>query len=611
MTNALIATTILISIQKPQRVKLYPPLSIGDRYTQDVHFDMGLKCISCHADISEIPHEDDTEPVECAVCHDEVEAEFRTSYHGYIQDRNNPNAPNCISCHGKHPVLPSTHEDSPVNAFNQPQTCGICHGNFELKLDPEIRSARTVQIYLGSIHGKNLINGLEAAASCNDCHGIHDLTGAADTASPVNRRNIPETCSQCHGDVYYSYINSIHGKALKAGIMDSPVCTDCHGEHSIMSTIDPESPTFNMALSEQICADCHENPSIIQKYGLPGETLKTYQESYHGMANAKGSEEAATCVSCHGSHLILPQTNPNSTIHVDNVGETCSSCHPNADLKFATSYSHTALREEENGLNTFVRNMYLLLIALTVGGMLIHNTTIMSKYIRAKYYAGEYTDKVKRFDKHTIVQHILLTVSFTLLVVTGFALKFPDTWWIKFLTIIGLSEDVRGILHRTAAVIMVLTSMYHINYLFFTIKGRKELKFLMLRGQDLKDIKTNLLYHMGKSNRKPEYDKYDYTEKIEYWALIWGSVIMVVTGFILWFPTFFVQFLPSWTITLSETVHYYEAWLATLAIVVWHFFFVIFHPDEYPMSMTWLTGRMSDKEAQHKHSIWYKKMKKK
>ncbi len=96
-----------------------------------------------------------------------------------------------------------------------------------------------------------------------------------------------------------------------------------------------------------------------------------------------------------------------------------------------------------------------------------------------------------------------------------------------------------------------------------------------------------MLYHMGKSDRKPDFDKYDYTEKIEYWALIWGTVIMALTGFILWFPTSFIQFLPQWTITVAETVHYYEAWLATLAIVVWHLFFVMLHPDEYPMSMTW------------------------
>ncbi len=458
-------------------------------YSNGVHAGVGLECISCHSDIIEIPHEDDIVLVDCALCHDDVDSEYRTSFHGYIQERGNPKAPTCSGCHGKHPIIPASHPDSPVSGINLPQTCGTCHGSYELKLDPEVRSARTVQIYLGSVHGKNLARGIDAAALCTDCHGTHNLKGAADVSSSVNRQNIPETCSQCHGDIYYNYSISIHGKALDAGILDSPVCTDCHGEHSIMSTIDPLSPTFTTALSEQICAHCHENPGIIQKYGLPGETFKTYRDSYHGMANVKGSREAATCISCHGSHMILPQSNPLSTIHPDNVAETCSGCHPDADIRFALSYTHTALRDETNGINAVIRTMYILLIALTVGGMVAHNTIIMSKFIRDKYSAYKRKLSVRRFDRHAIVQHIVLAVSFILLVITGFALRFPDAWWVRFLSAAGLSEEARGILHRSAAVVMIFIALYHIFYIVVSHKGRKELSFFLLRGRDIRDIK--------------------------------------------------------------------------------------------------------------------------
>ena len=72
---------------------------------------------------------------------------------------------------------------------------------------------------------------------------------------------------------------------------------------------------------------------------------------------------------------------------------------------------------------------------------------------------------------------------------------------------------------------------------------------------------------------------------------------MTATGLVLWFPEATARLFPSWTIAASQTIHFYEAWLATLAIVVWHFFFVIFHPDVYPMSWAWLTGRMSPRST--------------
>ena len=69
-------------------------------------------------------------------------------------------------------------------------------------------------------------------------------------------------------------------------------------------------------------------------------------------------------------------------------------------------------------------------------------------------------------------------------------------------------------------------------------------------------------------------------------------------------------FFKAWVVAASQTVHFYEAWLATLAIVVWHFFFVIFHPDAYPVSFTFMNGRMSEEDAKHHHPRWYEAEKK-
>ncbi len=105
--------------------------------------------------------------------------------------------------------------------------------------------------------------------------------------------------------------------------------------------------------------------------------------------------------------------------------------------------------------------------------------------------------------------------------------------------------------------------------------------------------------------KRVPFGRYDYMQKAEYWALVWGTIVMVFTGLVLWFPTFAARLLPGILIPASQTIHYYEAWLATLAILVWHFFFVILHPEEYPMSWTWLTGKMTKEAAKEHHGKWY------
>ncbi len=122
---------------------------------------------------------------------------------------------------------------------------------------------------------------------------------------------------------------------------------------------------------------------------------------------------------------------------------------------------------------------------------------------------------------------------------------------------------------------------------------------------DVSDAKTSMWYYLGFSKKKPRYGRYDYTQKAEYWALIWGTAVMALTGFVLWFPVAAVSVFPTWIITASQTIHYYEAWLATLAIVVGHLFFVIFYPGEYPMNWAWITGRMTRRAVREHHTRWY------
>jgi formate dehydrogenase gamma subunit len=571
----------------------------------------GMACIDCHKDlagVSDFPHKETLEKVQCGICHSDVNDIFITSAHG-TASVNNPNAPTCASCHGKHNILSHDNPLAMTSVKNLPVTCSSCHSKLAIKTDPDIRIADSYDRYMRGIHAEGISKGIGSAASCNDCHGMHDLRKASDPKSLVNKMNIPATCSKCHNDIYIQYSRGIHGKALAAGILDAPNCTDCHGEHEILAINDPHSPVNASNIADYVCSKCHNDPRIVEKYGLAKGRFSSYQDSYHGLAVKGGSLKAATCISCHTAHEILPSSNPASSINRENITTTCQKCHPQATLAFATSYSHNTAQAEFNKLDTWVRNIYIIAIILIIGGMLVHNTIIVGRFILEKHRDNKSQPTVQRFTKGMVFQHLVLTFAFITLVITGFTLKYPNEWWSRSLNSLGIQEGVRGVLHRIAAVFLIYISIHHALFLFFSKRGKAEFKALLPNMSDFTNFIQNMKFFLGRSKELPKFDQYDYTEKAEYWALVWGTIVMALTGFVLWFPTFFTSFLPAWTVKIAETIHLYEAWLATLAIAVFHFFFVIFHPEQYPMSLTWLTGKMTIESCKHHHPLWYQRIK--
>ena len=329
-------------------------------------------------------------------------------------------------------------------------------------------------------------------------------------------------------------------------------------------------------------------------------------DSYHGCATRSGDGQAATCVDCHSAHLVLPAEDPISTISAEGVVSTCGACHEGADANFAASYDHKSASIEDNPINKIIRDIYIWLIVLVIGGMVVHNLVIMNYYMikRRREQVGD-QGTVVRFTFNEVLQHMALTVSFTLLAITGFALRFPEAWWVRGLSAMGMTEGIRGDIHRVSGVILILTSVYHTWYVAATKRGREEIKAIFPAWKDITDVIHNILYYTFRSKEKVKFGRYDYSQKAEYWALVWGTFVMAVTGLVLWFPILTARYLPALTIPASQTIHYYEAWLATLAIIVWHFFFVIFHPEEYPMSWTWITGKATKKFVKDHHRQWY------
>jgi formate dehydrogenase gamma subunit len=197
-------------------------------------------------------------------------------------------------------------------------------------------------------------------------------------------------------------------------------------------------------------------------------------------------------------------------------------------------------------------------------------------------------------------QHATLALSFIALAVTGFALKFPDSWVAKLL---GSNEAFRRWSHRVAGVVLLGVGLYHVFYILFKPEGRRLVRDLLPAKQDVVDVVGNAGYLAGVKPEKAKIGRFGYAEKMEYWAVIWGTIIMGVTGLMIWFKMDVTRFVPRWAVDVALTVHYYEAILACLAIVVWHFYHVIFDPDVYPLNFACWNGKVSKHWQQEEHPL--------
>jgi formate dehydrogenase gamma subunit len=581
-----------------------------EKYQKSIHGDM--ECVDCHSTIEDVDHEEELANVNCSDCHEDSEEEYNQSIHA-LAAKNGGQAifSGCKDCHGTHDIMPSDDSSSYTYVLNIENTCGHCHSRPDVITILGLRGMGPAKSYHNSVHNKILRDEPEKGApTCISCHGYHGIYLMSDARSSFNKVNRAETCGQCHESETEEYYQSIHWHGVERGHFESPTCNDCHGEHNIHSSQEADAITNRLNLSSQVCANCHASQAMMARFGLDPDRIKSYNRTYHGLAVLKGSADAANCTSCHEVHAIRAQNNPESSINPQNLQETCGKCHEDISPEFIGISVHPKELESRNPVGFFVKNIYLWLIIIVVSGMFIHNVVILTYFIRKKRKQLKTERAYQRFRPFEVYQHALLILSFFTLVITGFALKFPDALWVEWLVSIGMSELIRSVVHRIAAVVLIVISFVQLAYLLFNRKGRKEITSLLPRFSDISGFWHNMKYHLGKVEKSPKFDRWDYTEKAEYLALIWGTAIMVITGLVLWFPEFFMSFLPPWMFEVSEIIHYFEAWLATLSIIIWHWFLVIYHPEKYPMSLTWMNGKVSEEELKHHHPLEYEELKK-
>jgi cytochrome b subunit of formate dehydrogenase len=513
----------------------------------------------------------------CETCHADKAQALKSSAHASLS---------CTTCHVG------------ITAFPHPAgiplpKCSQCH-------------AKQAISWEHSVHGLAFTGGNKAAPQCQTCHG--DPHQLQKTNTWNFKKTIPRMCGACHVKPYDDYHASIHGQALDRGVIQAPTCVNCHTAHSIQSPTVSTSTVYATHIPET-CGQCHASVRMASDFNIPPNRLLSYDASFHGLALKGGSLTAANCASCHGFHLILPASDPRSSINPRNLPKTCGKCHTEAGVRFALTPVHVLPGSPGMGYPPvvhWIRVFYLVIIPLTIGLMFLHSvgdwirklTDLRLRRIKrvslpaAAGRPGEPRGangiRMYRLERW---QHVLLLISFAALVWTGFAFTYSTSWWARPFLAFSWGWALRGILHRVAAVVFMAVAGMHLISLIASRRLRSHWLLLWPRREDVSEAVGTFAYNLGLRRERPKRSVHSYVEKSEYWAVIWGAVLMSVTGLMLWAHNLVLAWLPMLALQIASTIHFFEAVLAGLAILVWHFYSVIFDPEVYPMDPAWLTGR--------------------
>jgi thiosulfate reductase cytochrome b subunit len=594
---------------------------------KSIHAD--LECSNCHEKF--LFGKDRPKPA-CQTCHSDIAKIYDTSVHGKATGKGEKDAAFCYDCHGSHQIVKVTDIRSRVNKINLPIVCGKCHSNKKITGDKKhhISQPDAVNQFLESRHGQALIKrGLMAAPACNDCHGVHDIKPHGHPASPINHKNVPDTCGKCHGIIVDVYKKSIHGQLLLKGDPRGPVCIDCHTSHQIgtMSRVE-----FKVN-SDKVCGKCHQ------------KRLENYRETYHGKASALGQGKVAACFDCHGRHDIYPKKDSRSLlfrgkdengVDKDSLLETCQKCHPKAGPNFAGYWTHASHSDKENYpilFYAFMAMTSLLLGTFAFFGVhsllwLVRSIFLYTKnpkeFKEAKLRAKNDPEVYTRFRPVDRFIHALIIISFLTLVLTGMPLKFYETEWAKTLMNFFGGSQVAASVHRFAAMITIFYFTLHVIVMVTRViralrkttvtpegvRKRTSFKELILGPEspiphlgDLRDFIAHQKFFFGKGPR-PQFEKWTYWEKFDYMAVFWGVAVIGLSGLVMWFPEFFTKFLPGWSINIALVIHSDEALLAAGFIFTFHFFNVHFRPEKFPFDSVIFSGRISRAELEHERKAY-------
>ncbi|OPA79561.1 rhodanese-like domain-containing protein [Campylobacter pinnipediorum] len=479
---------------------------------------------------------------------------------------------------------------------------------------------KKIQNYKDGIHDDLLFANLPA---CRDCHASPKVVYATKQEKEELFRDkefVNDNCKTCHKKEKSHFEKSVHSPFVTQDLKEGrklPNCTDCHGVH----IADKNGKVYKelKQLSQENCGVCHEKQQSL------------YHETFHGKAlllNKPGDAiRVAACYDCHGTHNVLNMDKEESTLHINNRVKTCGECHVDSNINFVGFIAHADHTDAEK--YPLLHTAYVFMTGLVIVVFLffgVHTLLWSMKLIQTRMaYPKEWkeakqkahNDKmtIKRFSTLHLIQHLFMASSFLGLAFSGLPQKFYTAPWAnKMIELMG-GIEVATFIHHLSAVIMFAVFFSHIAEII-VVQTRKGKGFfsrlfdadsLVPRIQDFKDMKAHFLWFFGKGER-PQFDRWTYWEKFDYIAVFWGMFIIGFSGLVLWFPTFFSNFMPGWMINLSTLVHSDEALLATGFIFAIHFFNTHFRADRFPMDMVIFSGTLTEEEIKQERKHWYDRL---
>ena len=210
---------------------------------------------------------------------------------------------------------------------------------------------------------------------------------------------------------------------------------------------------------------------------------------------------------------------------------------------------------------------------------------------------------IVRFSRRQRIEHALVMACFVILCLTGFPQKFyTHAWAVELVRLLGGIDWARRIHHLAGYTLAALTVIHFAAGLAGMLT--RQLPFSMMpTRKDFLDVFRQLRFYLGELPHAPLYDRFSYKEKFEYWGLVMGNVIMVMTGFLLSFPIQVTAYLPGVLIPAAKMAHSNEGLMAFLVITIWHIFNVHLNPDAFPFDPAIFTGRISRERYEHEHPL--------
>ncbi len=470
-----------------------------------------------------------------------------------------------------------------------------------------------IERYMNSVHARpSMVDQSHTNATCYHCHDAHYVDPInGDEPGRYTRLNSPAVCGSCHAQIRDDYLQSVHGTAQGAGNVEAAVCIDCHTPHNIDS---PTIDSIKLAITQN-CGNCHQ------------QSLRSYMGTYHGQVNTLGYAFTAKCYDCHGSHQVQPVADPRSRMHESNRLETCRGCHEEATAGYASFQPHGTSHDFDKYPQMWIATKFMIgLLIGTFAFFWLHSALWyyrewrdrkQGKHLQrgpaAEAPAGQESVYFRRFPRMWRLAHLVGALSIMTLVLTGIAVLYAESAWATVLMSLLGGPKWAALIHRAAALGFIGVFFAHLVYLAWYV-GRNYRTFrwfgpnsLIPNWQDFKDIAAMFRWFIGRGPR-PEFERWTYWEKFDYWAPFWGMTIIGISGMMMWFPSLTAEYLPGWVFNVATIVHGEEAFLAAVFLFTVHFFNNHFRPDNFPQEITMFTGAMPLETYRREHELEYRRL---